>query len=70
MPLPTHFVLLQTALLGAASLLLLKVVLTLFIAFFVQPIAMLACARIGALHTVVFAGFSAEALSQRLLDCK
>lgn len=34
------------------------------------PIAMLACARIGAMHTVVFAGFSAEALSQRLLDCK
>lgn len=34
------------------------------------PIAMLACARIGAMHTVVFAGFSAEALSQRLADCK
>jgi acetyl-CoA synthetase len=34
------------------------------------PIAMLACARIGAMHTVVFAGFSAEALSQRLVDCK
>lgn len=34
------------------------------------PIAMLACARIGALHTVVFAGFSAEALAQRILDCK
>ena len=26
------------------------------------PIAMLACARIGAVHSVVFAGFSAEAL--------
>ena len=26
------------------------------------PIAMLACARIGAPHTVVFGGFSAEAL--------
>ena len=28
------------------------------------PIAMLACARIGAPHTVVFGGFSAEALSR------
>jgi acetyl-CoA synthetase len=27
---------------------------------------MLACARIGALHSVVFAGFSAEALAQRI----
>lgn len=34
------------------------------------PIAMLACARIGALHTVVFAGYSAEALAQRISDCK
>ncbi|ABO94753.1 predicted protein [Ostreococcus lucimarinus CCE9901] len=31
------------------------------------PIAMLACARIGAVHSVVFAGFSSEALAQRLL---
>ncbi|EHL31891.1 acetate--CoA ligase [Legionella drancourtii] len=30
-------------------------------------IAMLACARIGAVHTVIFAGFSAHALKQRLL---
>ena len=30
--------------------------------------AMLACARIGALHTVVFAGFSAEALAGRVTD--
>jgi acetyl-CoA synthetase len=30
-------------------------------------IAMLACARIGAVHTVVFAGFSAQALKQRLV---
>ncbi|CAM2841679.1 acetate--CoA ligase [Legionella worsleiensis] len=30
-------------------------------------IAMLACARIGAVHTVVFAGFSAHALRQRLI---
>lgn len=35
-------------------------------------IAMLACARIGAIHTVVFAGFSAHALRQRLIasTCK
>jgi acetyl-CoA synthetase len=33
-------------------------------------IAMLACARIGAPHSVVFGGFSAEALSARILDCK
>jgi acetyl-CoA synthetase len=34
------------------------------------PIAMLACARIGAVHSVVFGGFSAEALAQRVGDCK
>jgi len=33
------------------------------------PIAMLACARIGAIHSVVFGGFSAEALRNRILDC-
>jgi acetyl-CoA synthetase len=32
------------------------------------PIAMLACARLGAPHTVVFGGFSAEALSDRMND--
>ncbi len=32
------------------------------------PIAMLACARIGAPHTVVFGGFSADSLSGRLRD--
>jgi acetyl-CoA synthetase len=32
------------------------------------PIAMLACARIGAVHNVVFGGFSAEALKDRILD--
>jgi len=32
------------------------------------PVAMLACARLGAPHTVVFGGFSAEALSDRLND--
>ncbi|KAL1529848.1 hypothetical protein AB1Y20_000779 [Prymnesium parvum] len=34
------------------------------------PIAMLACARIGAVHSVVFGGFSAEALSGRLIDAQ
>jgi acetyl-CoA synthetase len=34
------------------------------------PIAMLACARIGAPHTVVFAGFSAEALAGRINDAQ
>lgn len=34
------------------------------------PIAMLACARIGAVHSVVFGGFSAEALGGRMADCK
>ena len=33
------------------------------------PIAMLACARIGAAHTVVFGGFSAQALIDRINDC-
>ena len=32
-------------------------------------IAMLACARIGAPHTVVFGGFSADALAGRIQDC-
>ncbi|KAF8480269.1 acetate--CoA ligase [Russula ochroleuca] len=32
--------------------------------------AFLACARIGAIHSVVFAGFSAEALRDRINDCK
>jgi acetyl-CoA synthetase len=34
------------------------------------PIAMLACARLGAPHTVVFGGFSAEALSGRINDAE
>ncbi len=34
------------------------------------PITMLACARIGAVHSVVFAGFSAESLASRVADCK
>jgi len=32
------------------------------------PIAMLACARIGAIHSVVFGGFSAESLKDRIND--
>jgi acetyl-CoA synthetase len=34
------------------------------------PIAMLACARIGATHSVVFGGFSAEALRDRINDAR
>jgi acetyl-CoA synthetase len=34
------------------------------------PISMLALARIGAVHSVVFAGYSAAALAQRVLDCE
>ncbi len=33
-------------------------------------IAMLACARIGAIHSIVFGGFSAQALKDRIHDCK
>ncbi len=33
-------------------------------------IAMLACARLGAVHSVVFGGFSAEALRDRIRDCR
>ena len=32
--------------------------------------AMLACARIGAIHSVVFGGFSPDSLAQRIKDCK
>ena len=32
-------------------------------------VAMLACARVGAIHSVVFGGFSAEALRDRVRDC-
>ncbi|MFA7616511.1 MAG: acetate--CoA ligase [Moheibacter sp.] len=36
------------------------------------PVALLACARVGAIHSVVFAGFSANSLSSRIQDsdCK
>jgi len=33
-------------------------------------IAVLACARIGAIHSVVFGGFSSDSLKSRILDCK
>ena len=32
--------------------------------------AMLACTRIGAIHSVVFGGFSPDALAGRIVDCK
>lgn len=35
-----------------------------------QPIAMLACTRIGAVHSVVFAGYSSDSLAERILDSK
>ncbi|MBI4081915.1 MAG: acetate--CoA ligase [Candidatus Lambdaproteobacteria bacterium] len=34
------------------------------------PIAMLACARIGAIHSVVFGGFSPDSLRDRIHDCE
>jgi acetyl-CoA synthetase len=34
------------------------------------PVAMLACARIGAIHSIVFAGFSATSLADRINDSK
>ncbi|XP_043286532.1 acetyl-coenzyme A synthetase isoform X3 [Venturia canescens] len=34
------------------------------------PIAMLACTRIGAVHSVVFAGYSSDSLAERMLDSK
>jgi acetyl-CoA synthetase len=33
-------------------------------------VAMLACTRVGAIHSVVFAGFSSEALAGRIADCQ
>ncbi|MDD5312977.1 MAG: acetate--CoA ligase [Dehalococcoidia bacterium] len=33
-------------------------------------IAMIACTRIGAIHSIVFGGFSADALKDRMLDCE
>src|SRR6202043_3520204 len=34
------------------------------------PVAMLACTRIGAVHSVVFGGFSADALRDRIVDAE
>ena len=34
------------------------------------PVAMLACARLGAVHTVVFGGFAASALRDRIIDAE
>jgi acetyl-CoA synthetase len=34
------------------------------------PVAMLACARIGAIHSVIFGGFSAQSIADRLQDAK
>ncbi|XP_076758888.1 acetyl coenzyme A synthase [Xylocopa sonorina] len=34
------------------------------------PIAMLACTRIGAVHSVVFGGYSSDSLAERILDSK
>ena len=34
------------------------------------PIAMLACARIGAIHSVIFGGFSAQSIADRLQDAQ
>ena len=31
---------------------------------------MLACARIGAVHSIIFGGFSSDSISDRILDCK
>ena len=33
-----------------------------------QVVAVLACARIGAIHSVIFAGFSAGSLSDRMIS--
>jgi len=45
-------------------------VVTLYMPMIVEAsLAMLACARIGAIHSVVFGGFSADALAGRIEDC-
>ena len=45
--------------------------ITLYMPMIVEAaIAMLACARIGAVHSVVFGGFSPEALAGRITDCE
>lgn len=32
-------------------------------------ISVLACARIGAIHSIVFGGFAAKELARRIIDC-
>ncbi len=34
------------------------------------PVAMLACARVGAIHSVIFGGFSAQSIADRLFDAQ
>ncbi|MDB5369679.1 MAG: acetate--CoA ligase [Roseomonas sp.] len=44
---------------------------TLYLPMIVESaVAMLACARIGAVHSIVFGGFSPDSLSSRLVDCE
>lgn len=44
---------------------------TIYMPMIVEAVyAMLACARIGAIHSVVFGGFSADSLKNRILDCR
>ncbi len=44
---------------------------TIYMPMIVEAVyAMLACARIGAVHSVVFGGFSPESIAGRILDCK
>ena len=46
-------------------------IVTVYLPMTWQAVAVfLACARIGALHSVVFAGFSAESLRDRVLNCR
>lgn len=44
---------------------------TIYMPMIVEAVyAMLACARIGAVHSVVFGGFSPDSIAGRILDCK
>jgi acetyl-CoA synthetase len=44
---------------------------TIYMPMIVEAVyAMLACARIGAVHSVIFGGFSPESIAGRILDCK
>ena len=45
-------------------------VVTIYLPMVVEAaVAMLACARIGAIHSVVFGGFSPDSLANRIQDC-